>query len=310
MFRRRLLSGGVIVCLFVTLTVLDFQRVGGAPPGAWLLLWLLMMMGLATEEVLSLLAAKNLRPVQWPVYFGTLLVTLAFALPILSSLWSSIASSDSLQQLTQDDEISSPVVALAVAVTLVLAVEMRRFEKPGQHVIHIALAVFTIVYIGVLGGFMVALRLFQDHATGMTALLSMLFVVKLSDVGAYLFGRVLGANKLTPKLSPGKTVEGAIGGVATACVASWLFFRFIAPQLDPTIVQGLGYQSWFSAMGYGLVLSIAAMIGDLAESLLKRDMERKDSSTRLPGLGGVLDVIDSLLVGAPAAWLCWKLGLV
>jgi phosphatidate cytidylyltransferase len=61
---------------------------------------------------------------------------------------------------------------------------------------------------------------------------------------------------------------------------------------------------------YGFILAIAAIIGDLAESLLKRDMERKDSSTWLPGLGGVLDIIDSLLVAAPAAYLCWKLGLV
>jgi phosphatidate cytidylyltransferase len=113
---------------------------------------------------------------------------------------------------------------------------------------------------------------------------------------------------MTPRLSPSKTIEGAIGGVATACVSSWAFFQFVAPSL-----RGAAQYvppAWLATMVYGLVLAIAAIIGDLAESLLKRDMERKDSSTWLPGLGGVLDVIDSILVAAPAAFVCWELGLV
>jgi phosphatidate cytidylyltransferase len=186
---------------------------------------------------------------------------------------------------------------------------MWRFHAPGQHIVHIALAIFTIVYVGVLGGFMTELRLLNnDNAQGMTALASLLLVAKSSDAGAYLIGRVTGRTKMTPRLSPGKTVEGAFGGIATACATSWAFFQFVAPQL----MQRSDYTppGWLNTILYGLVLAIAAIIGDLAESLLKRDMERKDSSTWLPGLGGVLDVIDSLLVAAPAAYLCWKLGLV
>jgi phosphatidate cytidylyltransferase len=301
MLRWRLVSAGVILSLLLALAALDYLQIAGAPPGGWLVWCLLLVTVLATEECLSLLSAKDLRPVPWPVYAGTLGVALAFALPMFLKLID--------QSIAASYAMSPPLVALALASTLVLVAEMWRFHAPGQHVVHIALAVFTIVYVGVLGGFMTELRILDnDNAKGMTALVSLLLVAKSSDVGAYLIGRATGRTKMTPRLSPGKTVEGACGGIVTACLTSWAFFQFVAPQL----MQRSGYipPSWPSAILYGFILAIAAMIGDLAESLLKRDMERKDSSTWLPGLGGVLDIIDSLLVAAPAAYLCWKLGLV
>jgi phosphatidate cytidylyltransferase len=292
----------VILTLLISLTAMDFRGTAGASPGMWLMPWLLLITVLATEEVLSLFAAKGLKPVAWPVYVGTVGITLAFAHPMASPWFPAIKT------LFDGDALAWPLMSLTCAIGLILAVEMRRFDGPGQHVLHIALATFAVVYIGLLGGFMVALRLHDGNVTGMTALISMLFVVKMSDVGAYAFGRTLGANKFTPKLSPGKTVEGAIGGIATACVASWLFFRLIAPQWMPSLAsQG---PSYLATIVYGLILAIAGIVGDLAESLLKRDMERKDSSSWLPGLGGVLDVIDSLLLAGPAAYLCWELGLL
>jgi phosphatidate cytidylyltransferase len=165
-----------------------------------------------------------------------------------------------------------------------------------------------VVYVGFLGSFLVALRLIGDNETGMTAVVSCLLVVKMSDIGAFAFGRLLGANKLAPRLSPGKTIEGAIGGVATACVVSWAFFRFAAPQMMPALADAP--PTYLATMLYGLILAAAAMIGDLAESLLKRDMQQKDSSTWLRGLGGVLDIMDSVLIAAPAAYLCWQWGLI
>ena len=315
MLRWRLLSAGVIIALAVSLAALDFLGVVGAPPGTWLLLLLLLITVLGTEECLSLLAAKNLRPAPAPVYFGTLAVVVAFAWPVFWYLaggyFLPLVIADNLgSEKSPAGDISPPLVVLALAVVLVFVAELRRFDRPGQHVVHIALALFTIGYLGVLGGFLIALRLFHgDNGLGITALVSMLVVVKMSDAGAYAFGRLLGATKLTPKLSPGKTVEGAIGGVATGCVASWAFFQFIAPELIAAHSQWVR-PTWLATMVYGLVLSLAAMIGDLTESLLKRDMERKDSSTWLPGLGGVLDIMDSILVAAPVAYLCWEWGLV
>jgi phosphatidate cytidylyltransferase len=302
MLRWRLLSAGAILTVLITLMVLDYQQAGGTLPGAWLLPWMVLVSLLGAEEVLSLLAARDLRPTAWPVYTGASAVTIAFAWPVWSDWWSLPA------EWFRGDVVSFPSLILALAVTLVLAVEMRRYDAPGQHVVHLALSVFTIVYVGVLGGFLVALRLIGGNESGMTAVVSCLLIVKTSDIGAFAFGRLLGANKLAPRLSAGKTIEGAIGGIATACVVSWAFFRFAAPQLMPSLAGSP--PTYLATMLYGLILAAAAIIGDLAESLLKRDMGRKDSSTWLPGLGGVLDIMDSLLVAAPAAYVCWQWGLI
>jgi phosphatidate cytidylyltransferase len=141
----------------------------------------------------------------------------------------------------------------------------------------------------------------------MVALFSMLLIVKMADTGAFACGKSFGRNKMMPVLSPGKTWEGAVGGVVVACVTSWAFFRFAAPL----IAGGSWVQPPVAAVvGYGAALAVAGMIGDLAESLLKRDMQRKDSSTWLPGLGGVLDIIDAPLIAGPVAWLWWEMGLL
>jgi phosphatidate cytidylyltransferase len=130
-------------------------------------------------------------------------------------------------------------------------------------------------------------------------------IVKMGDIGAYTVGRLLGRHKLAPTLSPGKTIEGAAGAIAFGCFASWLVFRFLLPAV--TEQEASNSLNWIP---YGIVVSIAGMIGDLAESLLKRDLGRKDSSAWLPGFGGVLDILDSLLLSAPVGYTCWLLGLV
>jgi phosphatidate cytidylyltransferase len=112
---------------------------------------------------------------------------------------------------------------------------------------------------------------------------------------------------MSPILSPGKTVEGAVGGLVTGAVASWAYFQFVVPQITGS---DLPAAPWWGSWVYGLVIAIAGMTGDLVESLIKRDVSRKDSSSWLPGLGGVLDVLDSLLLAAPAALLCWLGGIV
>ena len=95
--------------------------------------------------------------------------------------------------------------------------------------------------------------------------------------------------------------------MATACLTSWLFFHYAGRLLiGSTYVE----PSLAAVLAYGALLAVAGMAGDLAESLLKRDMQCKDSSTWLPGLGGVLDIIDAVLFAGPVAWLCWTFGLV
>jgi phosphatidate cytidylyltransferase len=112
---------------------------------------------------------------------------------------------------------------------------------------------------------------------------------------------------MSPVLSPKKTIEGAVGGIAAACLGAWICRAWIVPNLVGASQSRGTVLGW---MVYALVLAVAGMLGDLAESLLKRDAQRKDSSSWLPGLGGVLDVLDSLVFAAAPAYACWVGGLV
>ncbi|HEV7993635.1 MAG TPA: phosphatidate cytidylyltransferase [Gemmatimonadaceae bacterium] len=118
-----------------------------------------------------------------------------------------------------------------------------------------------------------------------------------SDIGAFFVGRAIGGRKLIPSVSPGKTVSGAIGGLLASMLVSWLYARSV---LVP--VASLGFTPW-GALGFGAIISIAAQIGDLFESLLKREGGVKDSSRIIPGHGGVLDRFDSLIFVLPVAYL-------
>jgi phosphatidate cytidylyltransferase len=107
---------------------------------------------------------------------------------------------------------------------------------------------------------------------------------------------------MAPVLSPGKTIEGALGGIAFACLGSWLALDVLFPAM--TGGDELPPRLW---LAYGAVIGLCGMAGDLAESLLKRDVGRKDSSDWLPGFGGVLDLLDSVLFAAPVAYVWWNL---
>jgi phosphatidate cytidylyltransferase len=181
--------------------------------------------------------------------------------------------------------------------------EMRRYEKPGGVMVNLALTVFALVYVGLLLSFMIQLRVLGGSTLGMLALAGMIVVVKMGDIGAYAIGRLLGRHKMAPKLSPGKTIEGAIGGLVFSCLGAYFLFQYLMPRLDATSSGGPPF-AW---LVFGVVVGAAGMIGDLAESLFKRDMGVKDSSAWMPGFGGVLDLIDSTLVAAPVAYLCWTL---
>ena len=114
---------------------------------------------------------------------------------------------------------------------------------------------------------------------------------KATDIFAYFSGKTMGNIKLCPRISPNKTVEGALGGFAGAVIASAVFKQMFLQELSMT-----------HAIIIGILIGIIGQLGDLAESLLKRDAEVKDSSSRLPGLGGILDVLDSIFFAAPVMY--------
>ena len=127
---------------------------------------------------------------------------------------------------------------------------------------------------------------------GSVALALAIFVPKGCDIGAYFTGRLIGRHRMTPVLSPKKTWEGAAGGLAFAVAIAFALNAF-----RPVIPGGTA-----GIVGFGLTVGLAGMLGDLAESLIKRDCERKDASQAVPGFGGVLDVVDSILFAAPVAY--------
>ncbi|MEE8581592.1 MAG: phosphatidate cytidylyltransferase [Myxococcota bacterium] len=174
---------------------------------------------------------------------------------------------------------------------------------------------FGVFYVGWLLSHTVVLRRFHDAALakygaedllflGLTAgagiffLIYTLTVVVGCDAGAYFAGRAYGRRKLAPKISPGKTVEGALGGVL-AGIAAGLVVKGIFDLFWPSLSSAF---PWSLVIPFAVVLSCVGVIGDLVESLLKRDAKVKDTGALLPGMGGVLDRIDSPLLAIPVMY--------
>lgn len=288
----RLVLGVLLVAIVVGLCWLDHA----APvPGIWLLPAAVLLTVMAGGEVLQLIRAAGLQPSEWPVCVGNVL--------LVGSGWATWALGQGERGAGPDGAACWTLLTFVAAVLLVLVAEIRRYEGPGGVTANVAAAVLALVYVGLMFSFVVQLRM----AWGIAGLASLLIVVKMSDTGAYTVGRLWGRHKLAPTLSPGKTVEGALGGLAFACLGAWATFGWLVPSLAE---QSSGPAPWWGWISFALLLNIAGLLGDLAESLIKRDAGRKDSSSWVPGFGGVVDLLDSVLLAAPVAWACWAAGLV
>lgn len=159
----------------------------------------------------------------------------------------------------------------------------------------LASTVLGVFYVGFAFSWLIPLR-FGDPDTGWRLTVLLFTVVWAEDIFAYIVGRLLGRTPLARTISPKKTVEGAVAGLAGAVLVTW------------------GFSHWFWQTGdqktvilVGGVVALAGQVGDLVESALKRAANLKDSGTILPGHGGLLDRIDSLLFAAPTLWLVWHL---
>jgi phosphatidate cytidylyltransferase len=146
---------------------------------------------------------------------------------------------------------------------------------------------FTILYLGLLTYFAVAIRI----EFGLRHLFLYIFVVKCTDIGAFTAGSLFGKHKFSPKISPGKTWEGMAGGLVLALIVAIGFST------------GFGIINPMMAIIFGVCLAFIGQLGDLMESMMKRDSQQKDSAKKIPGFGGILDVIDSPLAAAPFAYL-------
>jgi phosphatidate cytidylyltransferase len=238
----------------------------------------------ATFELLSLLPEQT-RPPRLPC--------LAAVLVVLAANWPYHLG---FRAFGGPLELVGLVFALSVLGVFLL--EMARYREPGGSVVRIAVGVWVVAYLGLLPSFLAQLRWPREGDDTLTdrgaaALALAIFVPKFCDIGAYFTGRFLGRHPMTPILSPKKTREGYIGGLVVAVATTVLANAWL---------QVLGGVA--AAVGFGVTVGLAAIYGDLAESLIKRDCRQKDASSAVPGFGGVLDVIDSILFAAPVAY-CW-----
>ena len=150
---------------------------------------------------------------------------------------------------------------------------------------------FSIIYLGLLSAFVLAIRI--DF--GLWPLLMFVFAVKSADIVAYAVGTPFGRHKFSPKISPAKTWEGMAAAVAAATIVAVIF------------AVSCGIMDWWLAAIFGICFAFIGEAGDLAESMIKRDAEQKDSANNVPGFGGILDIIDSPLVAAPFGYLFFTL---
>jgi phosphatidate cytidylyltransferase len=260
-------------------------------PGTWLLPLVVVIALLATDELSRMLAARASSSFGIVTYTGNVAIVLATG----ASHWCSCVG---------DDSRSWPALALAGAMIAAFAEEVLRYREPARQTERLAATALALVYIGLLLSFAVQLRFVEPVGTiGLGAIASLILVVKFCDIGAYTVGRLIGRHKMAPHLSPGKTIEGAVGGLLFAVFGAWLSFVVICPRLVGATARPIDAWQW---LGFGITVGAAGMLGDLAESLLKRDLGRKDSSTWMPGFGGVLDLLDSILLAAPVAYVWWE----
>jgi phosphatidate cytidylyltransferase len=300
MLATRLLIGFSMVAGMIALVCADEWL---AP---WFPLWFLLavvVLGTAALEMVELLSATGSRPSGNTVFGGVLAVVIANWVPhLLGLVGLDVSHSPTSGLYDPMDPISAlswPLLTFVAVVMAAFVVRSVQFPESGSTMATIAGTVLAVAYVGLLGSFIIQIRWFEGRYHGLVPIVFLIATAKGADTGAFTAGRLAGRNKLWPRLSPNKTVEGAIGGLFAGVAASLLvaaIARFLLriPTLD-----------WGAAAGYGLVVGLAAQLGDLMESMIKRDCARKDASAAVPGFGGVLDVIDSLLFAAPVAFGYW-----
>ena len=197
-------------------------------------------------------------------------------------------------------------IALVILLVIFAASIWRRWPD-GKPLGAVATTGFGIAYAGATLGYGYLLR-YHPYAVGRiagAALLALpLILTWTSDIGAYFVGRALGRRKLIPAVSPGKTIAGAVGSLVLCMIVAWAYQRWVlVPQATLALRPVIVASGASGALLFGAIVSVAAQVGDLAESLIKRESGVKDSSHLLPGHGGVLDRLDSLFFVLPVAYL-------
>ena len=282
MLNRRLLFGTLMTVFFTVVVILDGWLDGSLTESAiddksvqgTILCILVALLAIPAQLEFSRLAAAKKLKIFTPF---SIVASILFA-----TAW----------YWTQMFEVSLGIYVVFLSVFTVFGLFLYQYFCYGTSsvIANCGVNFFSIIYLGLLSAFVPAVRI--DF--GLWALLMFVFVVKSSDIGAYTIGKLFGRHKFSPLISPGKTWEGMAGALIFGVIVSVLFNSFI------DII------AWWNAVIFGLCLAVTGQLGDLAESMIKRDAEQKDSSNNVPGFGGILDVIDSPLATACIAYIFFR----
>jgi phosphatidate cytidylyltransferase len=268
--KTRVLTAAIALPILITSIVLPSY----IPETVWIFVGIAVLaLAAALFEFYSLTKKLELKADAAVGYLGATALTVAFIFD------APVAAPDLL------------LLTLAAFIIVVLVTQTFRFQKDFTKMLAGAgVTLLGVLYIAFLGGFLIATRVsFEYRPFLSTHLLGFFFLVLMgSDTGAYFAGRAFGKHKLAPTISPGKTIEGLIGGlVAAAAFGALATFSFF-PELP--------YQY---SIPLAVVMAGVGVLGDLAESAMKRGSKTKDAANILPGHGGLLDRLDSLLLNAP-----------
>ncbi len=232
-------------------------------PAAFTLL-VAVALGIAAWELCTALGTAEIHPPLWPILIGgTVMYAGAYA-----------SGTDGL------------VVAMALSVLAVLV--WRLFDGADGYLRDVSAGLFVLSYLPLLAGFAV---LMVTQPQGAERIITFIFVVVASDVGGYALGVLFGKHPMAPAISPKKSWEGFAGSVLFSCAAGALAL--------PLLLEA----TWWEGLLLGLAVVCTAVVGDLCESMIKRDIGVKDMGRLLPGHGGMMDRLDSLLLSAPVVWL-------
>jgi phosphatidate cytidylyltransferase len=287
----------ILVPILIGIFVLD-HRAGEAAP--YLFGLSLLLVWRASYEFADLLKTRSFDP-SFPLIgcCSTLIVAATWLPHCVPNV---VARGDDVTLLQLLGCFDLPMLVFSLSILAAFLRGAIRYREPGTTMESLGADILGIAYLGVLISVTTQLRWVAGVQAGYLVLASLVIGAKCGDIGGYTLGRLFGKKKLVPTLSPGKTWMGAFGALlgSSIAVTAWLHFApgyFFDNGTPCNIVWSLVY---------GAIIGVVGLVGDLAESLIKRDVGKKDSAVLMPGFGGLLDLLDSVLYAGPVALLLWK----